>query len=583
MVAQPLSLAPSQRLGEGSVLSDLRAIDAGIDHALLTRAEVLIEWVEENEVPAEPDRWGAAVGADPDGRGGGRSAGAPSEPTGDEWGPRRLHSDLDGLLVARPVAIAGDGAPMVSDLALVDVAATLRRSVVSATRLVGGVCELAYRLPLIWSRCRGEGVALWRALRVAEKTTLLPWAAAAELDAELVSVLGSCSWAQVDRCVQAALARHTPEPEDVAEPAADDDETSYEGDESIDTGTDHGRAAADDPRDVQIHLGAAGTDPRMLAADGIGLTGIDGLLDDADALDVEQAIRDLAEQLARAGATEPLGVRRAKALGMLARGEAPIPAATAAGGEDLATAGGKDATGAEGRDTKAGDATGNGSEVVTGQVTSAPVTAPGSRRQVLLVLHLSENSILGRDRVGRCQNTLAPASVDQIRAWCAGAKVKVQPVLDIADHHPVGTYEIPDRIRAQVHYRDTECVFPHCHTPARSCDLDHVTPYPQGPTCACNLTPLCRRHHRAKTARRWAYVMVLPGSYYWRAPSGATYLVDAHGTHSLPDLSEGGAADRDRRRCPSELAGQRPTTTGVPRGTVNLRAKPPPEPDPPPY
>uniref|UniRef100_UPI001C9E54EF hypothetical protein n=1 Tax=Ruania zhangjianzhongii TaxID=2603206 RepID=UPI001C9E54EF len=333
MVAQPLPLTPGHRLGEGSVLSDLRAIDAGIDRSLLTRAEVLIEWVEENEVPAEPDRWGAALDVGPearssthgDGSGDGSGSGSEaSEPNCDELGPRRLRRDLDGLLVSRPVAIAGEGAPMVSDLALVDLAATLRRGVVSATRLVGGVCELAYRLPLIWSRCRGEGVALWRALRVAEKTTLLPWAAAAELDAELVSVLGSCSWAQVDRCVQAALARHTPEPEEAAESTPDDDDDrSDDDDEASDTGTDP--AAADDPRDVQVHLGDAGTDPRMLGAGGIGLTGIDGLLDDADALDVEHAIRDLAEQLARAGSTESLGVRRAKALGMLARGEVALP------------------------------------------------------------------------------------------------------------------------------------------------------------------------------------------------------------------------------------------------------------------
>ena len=581
MTAQLLSLPPGHRLGEDSVLADLRAIDAGIDHALLTRAEVLIEWVEENEVPAEPDRWGAAVDVGPEARtstststsGGGET----SAPHGDELGSRRLRRDLDGLLVTRPVAIAGDGAPMVSDLALVDLAATLRRSVVSATRLVGGVCELAYRLPLIWSRCRGEEVALWRALRVAEKTTLLPWAAAAELDAELVSVLGSCSWAQVDRCVQAALVRHTPEPEAAAESTPDDDhDKSDNDDEASETGGDPAPANADDPRDVQIHLGDAGTDPRMLGAGGIGLTGIDGLLDDADALDVEHALRDLAEQLARAGSTESLGVRRAKALGMLARGEVQLPVGDSPGAACTKQTGKGAAFGLPAApEAPAGP-------VATGPVGTVP-GAPGSRRQVLLVLHLTDTALMGRERVGRCENTLAPTSIDQIKAWCAGAKVKVQPVLDIADHHPVGTYEIPDRIRAQVSYRDTECIFPHCHTPVRSCDLDHITPYPQGPTCACNLAPLCRRHHRVKTARRWAYVMVHPGSYYWRAPSGVNYLVDAHGTHPLPDLSDEGAADRYRRRCPSELAGHRPTTTGIPRGRAETRTRPPPELGPPPF
>lgn len=536
------------------MLADLKAIDAGIDHALLTRSEVLVEWVEEHEVPEHGDRWGSDP--DPTGAGAqGATAGTSGGSAGagftgaDELGARRLGRDLDGLLVARPVAIAGEGAPMVSDLGLVDLAAALRRSVVSAVRLVGGICELAYRLPLIWERVRGERVAMWRALRVAEKTTVLPWGAAAEVDAELVTVLGACSWAQVDRCVQAALARYMP--------AAGTNETGDENAES-DAAAAPGSEASrdDDARGVQVYLGEAGTDPRLLGAGGIGLTGIDGILEDADALDLEHAIRDLAAGLAAAGSTESLGARRAKALGMIARGEAPLPVGHGAA----------DPTGCDHASAGAGG-------------------VPGSRRQVLLVLHLAEASLIrsmgtGAGGVGRCENTLAPASVDQIKSWCAGAKVKVQPVLDVAAHHPVGSYEIPDRIRAQIHYRDLECVFPHCHTPARSCDLDHIAAYPQGPTCACNLAPLCRRHHRAKTARRWTYLMLHAGTYYWRAPSGANYLVDAHGTHQLPDLSEQGAAERFRRRCPSEAAGQRPTTVGIPRGRIQPR--PPPGPDPPP-
>src|SRR5699024_3403581 len=135
MVASLASIGSAHRLGEGSVLEDLSVIDAGIDDALLLRAEVLIEWVEEHEVPAEPDWCGSALGESH----AGPSFTSPGHGV-DEWGPRRLGRDLDGVLPERPVPIAGDGAPMVSDFALVDLAATLRRSVASATRLVGGVC-----------------------------------------------------------------------------------------------------------------------------------------------------------------------------------------------------------------------------------------------------------------------------------------------------------------------------------------------------------------------------------------------------------------------------------------------------------
>src|SRR5699024_7506784 len=135
MVASLASIGSAHRLGEGSVLEDLTAIDAGIDDALLLRAEVLIERVEEHEVAAEPGWCGSAPGECH----AGPSCTSPEDGV-DEWGPRRLGRALDGVLPERPVPIAGDGAPMVSEFARVDLAATLRRSVGSATRLVGGVC-----------------------------------------------------------------------------------------------------------------------------------------------------------------------------------------------------------------------------------------------------------------------------------------------------------------------------------------------------------------------------------------------------------------------------------------------------------
>jgi hypothetical protein len=53
----------------------------------------------------------------------------------------------------------------------------------------------------------------------------------------------------------------------------------------------------------------------------------------------------------------------------------------------------------------------------------------------------------------------------------------VRPVIDLAGDQPVDSYEIPDRIRFQVSQRDHHCVFPYCHRPAESCDLDHIEPY----------------------------------------------------------------------------------------------------------
>jgi hypothetical protein len=71
--------------------------------------------------------------------------------------------------------------------------------------------------------------------------------------------------------------------------------------------------------------------------------------------------------------------------------------------------------------------------------------------------------------------------------------------------------------------RDGYRAFPTCRRDARSCDLDHVDPYPAGPTSADNLTPLHRQHHRMKTAKHWNYHRNPDGSSTWQAPSGRTY------------------------------------------------------------
>ena len=47
----------------------------------------------------------------------------------------------------------------------------------------------------------------------------------------------------------------------------------------------------------------------------------------------------------------------------------------------------------------------------------------------------------------------------------------------------------------------SQCAVPWCRTRGEFCDLDHRVPHAHGgPTCACNTQPLCRRHHRLKSA-----------------------------------------------------------------------------------
>ncbi len=114
----------------------------------------------------------------------------------------------------------------------------------------------------------------------------------------------------------------------------------------------------------------------------------------------------------------------------------------------------------------------------------------------------------------------------------------MKPVIDLADHVRVDQAEVPDRIAEAVALRDGSCVFPWCTRPARRChpdqhpcDCDHVVPHGRdGPTCSCNLAPLCRRHHRIKTHSAWTYTVIEPGSYLWSSPHGYQFLRDHEGT-----------------------------------------------------
>jgi hypothetical protein len=68
------------------------------------------------------------------------------------------------------------------------------------------------------------------------------------------------------------------------------------------------------------------------------------------------------------------------------------------------------------------------------------------------------------------------------------------PALEADTHDP--TEAIARHVRAAA----PTCSFYDCPRQARSCDLDHDTPWPRGPTAVTNLDPKCRRHHNAKTS-----------------------------------------------------------------------------------
>lgn len=359
--------------------------------------------------------------------------------------------------------LAGPGAPLISDFAVMKLAAALGRSLDSGRSYVGQVVELSHRLPELWEQVLSGQVAVWKALRVADATRILPAEAAAYVDRQLALSVHGATWVHIGRLVEAALVRF--------DPAAAEER----------------RQLALEHRHVDTGLNDVGVE---------GTAHISATVDIADAIDLENALSRRAKLLGQLGDDDTLDVRRSKALGEMARSDQML---------DL--------------------------EVVdpdTGEITR---TVPG--RKTELTLHLSAED----QTVGRLGNTQTPISPEQIKDWLGlpGTTITVRPVVDLAGHQPVDSYEIPDRTRRQVNERDRHCPFPYCV--GRRTDVDHITPFARGgETCGCNLARQCRGHHRLKTADQAHYRMLHPGTFYWTLESG-TYLVDPTGTYQLTGTS----------------------------------------------
>jgi Domain of unknown function (DUF222) len=371
-------------------------------------------------------------------------------------------------------SLGGAGTPAVAAFTPETLAAAMETTPAQGMRLIADALDLHHRLPRLWRRVRRLEIPAWRARLAAQQTRPLSQAGALWVDEQLAARAIGFGGVVLDRLVTEAVARFDPEEHERRE--------------------DKGKASWDVTISHPAPGDFAGTSELFVRGDARDLTRFHDL------------VCDLAAGLKASGDGDPLGARKAKALGViadLADGRAALDLETLLGGP-----------------------------------------AAGTRADKIKVYVRVDASDLDVDAEGGSAfavgdlERLGPATLAKIRAWVGHSRIVFQPVLDLARGDAVDGHDPPGWMRELVLLRDGHCVFPGCTRDARSCDLDHIEPYddsgPPGQTSPHNLACLCRRHHRAKTLGLWRYTRTPTGHYLWHGSHGRSYLVTPFGTVAVP-------------------------------------------------
>ncbi len=183
-----------------------------------------------------------------------------------------------------------------AEFAIVEFAAAMGRSTDSGRRYLSKAVEGFYRLTSCWARLAAGELPAWKLGFIADQTICLSPEAAGFVDAMVAPFAHSIGPAQLGRLIEEAKARFDPE------------------------ATEAERLAAAEAGHFDIALAEVGVNGRVR---------VDGDIDLADALDLEAAVAADAHHQLLLGSTESLDVRRALAVGNLARGQPPSTSPTA--------------------------------------------------------------------------------------------------------------------------------------------------------------------------------------------------------------------------------------------------------------
>jgi hypothetical protein len=436
------------------------------------------------------------------------------------WRSETIHrpGSAAALFGERPLPIAGEGAPLVAEFAVVELAGVLEQSHEATLALLGDVLDLAHRLPLLWALVQDLTVPVRLGREAARVSRDLDLVAAGHADRLLAWQPRRLNPHRIGVLVHEARLY------------ADPDRAIADHDEALGS------------RRVEVHheQGAPGVSEVYMS------------LDVADAVAFDHTVSTMSTTMKALGHSGDLGVRRAHAVGLLADPQRALDLLAAADVADPDRV----------VDPAVDETVCVAEEAV--YATPSPFRRPerggvaeDRSGEVRLVLHLTDRDLLaetdphattdstGPRGVAR-SDELGPMLLGRLQAWLLTAgEVTVQPVLDLdpssASMPAVDQHDPPAPMAAAVRLRDEACVFPGCTRPSDRADLDHIVEYvpmdeggPPGQTHPLNLAPLCRRHHRAKTFGAFTYHRRPDGAYEWTLPTGRRIVTDPPRTRPRP-------------------------------------------------
>ncbi|TWD83855.1 hypothetical protein FB561_5024 [Kribbella amoyensis] len=435
----------------------------------------------------------------------------------------------------RGIVYGGEGCPAIAEFAPAEFGALLGTSAGAAGNYIGQALALRHRLPRIWATVLNGEATPWKACKVATACLDLSQEAAAIVDERVVGLVDTVTPIRLHKIVTAAR---------------------YEADHEA------ARAAAErKARERGVYIGRT---------DVYGTNSIWILAASGDVMRFDATIDALAEALKTLGDPDPLRLRRARALGILAdpahalailnasrKGVQPTPALP--DGADQALGQPNSARPNPAKPTVVGsaaavvqaepwDATPDAQETTTGHDAAARRALnanlaqldgiAGSRTsRTIVYVHLTDHALTTGHGVARLEGA-GPLLADQLADLIGHRPYSIRPVIDLNNKISVDAYEIPRRLREQLKLIHPVEQFPYGTAETTlATDLDHIQPYdpngPPGQTSTTSLIPLRRFSHRVKTHGRWKVHRTTNGALEWTSPHGFVFHVDHTGTRRV--------------------------------------------------